>query len=88
MPDKRRILHRCAARSCKSRHDSVRLADVVVQAIVRDEIEPPHVPFIESRDFFFLSTVSASGEPTVSYKGGAPGLVKVARLPDPGLPQL
>lgn len=66
-----------AQRALQSRHDSVKLADVVVKAIVRDEIEPPHVPFIESRDFFFLSTVSASGEPTVSYKGGAPGLVKV-----------
>jgi predicted pyridoxine 5'-phosphate oxidase superfamily flavin-nucleotide-binding protein len=66
-----------AQRQLQARHDSVKLADVVVQAIVRDEIEAPHVPFIESRDFFFLSTVSASGEPTVSYKGGAPGLVKV-----------
>ena len=66
-----------AQRDLQARHDSTRLADVVVQAIVRDEIEDPHVPFIESRDFFFLSTVSASGEPTVSYKGGAPGLVKV-----------
>nr|WP_324288485.1 pyridoxamine 5'-phosphate oxidase family protein [Hoeflea alexandrii] len=66
-----------AQRQLQARHDSVKLADVVVQAIVRDEIEPPHVPFIESRDFFFLSTVSAEGEPTVSYKGGAPGLVRV-----------
>lgn len=66
-----------AQRALQGRHDSVKLADVVVQAIVRDEIEEPHIPFIESRDFFFLSTVSAEGEPTVSYKGGAPGLVKV-----------
>lgn len=64
-------------RALQKRHDSERLADVVVQAIVRDEIEEPHIPFIESRDFFFLATVSADGEPTVSYKGGAPGMVKV-----------
>ncbi len=42
-----------AIRQLQARHDSVKLADVVVQAIVRDEIEAPHVPFIESRDFFF-----------------------------------
>lgn len=66
-----------AERALQKRHDSERLADVVVQAIVRDEIEEPHIPFISSRDFFFLSTVSTKGEPTVSYKGGAPGMVKV-----------
>jgi len=66
-----------AQRTLQREHDSEKLADVVVQAIVRDEIEEPNIPFIESRDFFFLSTVSAEGEPTVSYKGGAPGIVKV-----------
>lgn len=64
-------------RALQAENDSSKLADIVVAAIVRDEIEEPHIPFIESRDFFFLSTVSAEGEPTVSYKGGAPGLVKV-----------
>ena len=64
-------------RKLQKQHDSEALADVVVQAIVRDEIEEPHIPFIESRDFFFLSTVSSEGEPTVSYKGGPVGLVKV-----------
>lgn len=64
-------------RAMQAKGDSSKLADIVFAAVVRDEIEEPHVPFIESRDFFFLSTVSAEGEPTVSYKGGAVGLVKV-----------
>ncbi|MEM6693474.1 MAG: pyridoxamine 5'-phosphate oxidase family protein [Pseudomonadota bacterium] len=64
-------------RDLQTQFDSTKLADVVVAAIVRDEIEEPNIPFIESRDFFFLSTVSAEGEPTVSYKGGPVGLVKV-----------
>ena len=64
-------------RRLQKENDSERLAEVVVQSIVRDEIEPPHIPFIESRDFFFLATVDADGEPTVSYKGGPVGLVKV-----------
>jgi len=33
--------------------------------------------FIESRDMFFLATVDAEGRPTVSYKGGDPGFVRV-----------
>ncbi|MEM9796224.1 MAG: pyridoxamine 5'-phosphate oxidase family protein [Pseudomonadota bacterium] len=53
------------------------LADTVFHAIVADAIGPEHQPVIESRDFFFLSTVDGTGMPTVSYKGGAPGLVKV-----------
>ena len=64
-------------RALQQQFESVKLADTVVAAIVRDEIEEPHVPFIESRDFFFLSTVSVEGEPTVSYKGGPVGLVRV-----------
>ena len=64
-------------RALQADHDSLKLADAVVQAIVRDEIEAPHIPFLESRDFFFLSTVSAEGEPTVSYKGGPVGMVRV-----------
>ena len=32
---------------------------------------------IESRDMFFLSTIDHQGRPTVSYKGGDPGFVRV-----------
>lgn len=53
-----------------------KLAHAVVQAIVRNELEDYHIDYIESRDYFFLSTVTADGEPTVSYKGGPVGFVK------------
>lgn len=33
--------------------------------------------FIEGRDMFFLATVDADGHPNCSYKGGAPGFVRV-----------
>lgn len=62
--------------------DSRGLAERLKQTIVTDEISPDlHQPFIESRDFFFLATVTSEGEPMVSYKGGEPGLVTVL---DPG----
>ena len=41
------------------------------------EIPAEHNAFIESRDMFFLSTIDHPGRPTVSYKGGDPGLVRV-----------
>jgi len=57
--------------------ESRALANAAEEAIVRDELDEMHRGFIESKDFFFLSTVNAEGCPTVSYKGGAPGVVSV-----------
>ncbi|MEM7216848.1 MAG: pyridoxamine 5'-phosphate oxidase family protein [Pseudomonadota bacterium] len=53
------------------------LADALQAAIVVDRLDDAHRAFIESRDFFFLSTVSAASEPTVSHKGGGVGTVRV-----------
>lgn len=64
-------------RKIQNRFDCVRLADAVEQAIVTDELDERHIGFIASRDYFFLSTVNAAGEPTVSYKGGGVGTVKI-----------
>lgn len=64
-------------RELQEKFESRNLADRVEQAIVTDQIEEMHQGFIESRDFFFLSTVNAEGEPTVSYKGGDIGTVTV-----------
>ncbi len=44
---------------------------------VVDFIGPDEKEFIESSRMFFLTTVSHSGQPTVSYKGGQPGFVSV-----------
>lgn len=56
---------------------TVKLADTVERSIVWDAVEGPNKDFIESRDFFLLSTVDEDGRPTVSYKGGAVGLCRV-----------
>jgi predicted pyridoxine 5'-phosphate oxidase superfamily flavin-nucleotide-binding protein len=52
------------------------LADRVREFIVHTDLQPDHRSFIESRDFFFLTTVDHRGYPTVSHKGGSPGFVK------------
>jgi len=66
-----------AQRKLQKQGKHEKLAEVVVHAIVRDELEEIHTDYINSRDYFFLSTVNADGMPTVSYKGGAVGFVKV-----------
>jgi predicted pyridoxine 5'-phosphate oxidase superfamily flavin-nucleotide-binding protein len=68
-------------RALQDRFDSRRLADRLEDLIVRPTLDPGAIAFVESRAFFFLSTVNESGHPTVSHKGGAPGFV---RVPDPG----
>lgn len=64
-------------REFQQKNDSTNLANAAVKSVVTDEIQPEQIAFIGSRDFFFLSTVNADGEPTVSYKGGPVGLVRV-----------
>jgi predicted pyridoxine 5'-phosphate oxidase superfamily flavin-nucleotide-binding protein len=64
-------------RALQQRFDSTQLADRVKDIIVQAEIPDEHKAFIESRDMFFFTTIDHRGFPTCSYKGGAPGFVKV-----------
>ncbi len=64
-------------RALQDAFDARALADTMEAMIVHPTLADDAVEFISSRDFFFLSTVNAQGEPTVSHKGGAPGFVKV-----------
>lgn len=53
------------------------LADRIEMIAMKPEIDEQGKAFIESRDMFFLTTVDHKGRPTVSYKGGTPGFLKV-----------
>ncbi|MDB4103684.1 pyridoxamine 5'-phosphate oxidase family protein, partial [Acidimicrobiales bacterium] len=64
-------------RSLQDQFDSRPLADRLQMAIVVEELDEQHTDFITSRDYFYLATVNAHGEPTVSYKGGGVGVVSV-----------
>ncbi len=66
-----------AQRAMQDQHESRPLADRIEAAIVADELNEQQIQFIASRDFFYLATVNADGEPTVSHKGGDVGQVKV-----------
>lgn len=64
-------------RALQDQHDTRRLADKIEELAVHTELGDMDRAFIESRDMFFLSTVDHQGRPTVSYKGGDPGFVRV-----------
>ena len=64
-------------RELQEAFDSRRLADRLNDMTVHDEITDRDQAFIEARDMMFISTVDANGCPTVSYKGGNVGFVKV-----------
>jgi uncharacterized protein len=65
-------------RTLQQKFDTTRLADRVDKMVVRPQISDDQKAFIETRDMFFLASVDHRGYPTCSYKGGAPGFVRVA----------
>ena len=64
-------------RKLQDKYETRNLADAVESAIVQPEITDHDKTFIESRDMVFLSTVDHLGRPSVSYKGGARGFIRV-----------
>jgi predicted pyridoxine 5'-phosphate oxidase superfamily flavin-nucleotide-binding protein len=61
----------------QDRFDTRRVADRIDELLVSEHIDGNAKAFIESRDMFFLATCDADGNPQCSYKGGAPGFVRV-----------
>ncbi len=70
-----------AQRDFQDQFDTRRLADRVGSIIIHSTVDETARAFIESRDLFWLATVDHEGRPTVSYKGGPQGFVRVL---DPG----
>ena len=66
-----------AARTLQDRFDTRRLADRIVEKLSHTELSDDDRALIEGLDMFFLATVDAEGRPQCSYKGGAPGFVRV-----------
>jgi predicted pyridoxine 5'-phosphate oxidase superfamily flavin-nucleotide-binding protein len=63
-------------RSFQDGRGTRRLADRL-EALAHSEFDANDRAFIESAAMFFLATVDDRGRPTVSYKGGAPGFVRI-----------
>lgn len=63
-------------RALQQRHGTERLADRL-EAMAHPEFDDRDRAFVSEAALFFLSTVDDHGRPTVSYKGGAPGFVRI-----------
>jgi predicted pyridoxine 5'-phosphate oxidase superfamily flavin-nucleotide-binding protein len=63
-------------RAFQDRFDTRRLADRLAES-TSDVISDRFKRFIERRDMFFIATADTEGWPEASYKGGAPGFVRV-----------
>jgi uncharacterized protein len=64
-------------RSLQDRYDTRKLADRIEERLVKDVIADGDKAFIEKLPMFFLATCDEQGRPQCSYKGGAPGFVRV-----------
>jgi predicted pyridoxine 5'-phosphate oxidase superfamily flavin-nucleotide-binding protein len=54
------------------------LADRLDETLRRDRFNDADKAFVEAVPFFFLATADAEGHPDCSFKGGAPGFVRIA----------
>jgi uncharacterized protein len=68
--------YHAAQRDLQDRFDTRRLADRLAEG-TSERISEAHRAFIESREMFLIATADTDGWPEVSYKGGAPGFVRV-----------
>jgi predicted pyridoxine 5'-phosphate oxidase superfamily flavin-nucleotide-binding protein len=66
------------ARALQARFDTEALAAAELQVIVHEALSPSDRAFIGQMEMFWLASVDPQGAPTVSFKGGAPGFVKIA----------
>jgi uncharacterized protein len=64
-------------RRLQDRFDTRRLADRLDEKLGRTAFAAEDREFIGSRAFFFLASADGEGNPDCSYKGGAPGFVRV-----------
>ena len=65
------------SRKLQDQFDTRRLADRLVEKLLRSTFNDEDRNFIERQRMFFLATTDADGFPDCSYKGGDPGFVRV-----------
>jgi hypothetical protein len=73
-------------RRLQDRFETRRLADRLDEKLGRTRFTAEDRAFIESRQLFFLATADADGRPDCSYKGGAPGFVRVTDVNELAFP--
>src|SRR5207244_4694604 len=75
MPDS--VMYHQGNRRLQDQFDSRRIADRLEEKLTRTAFTADDKAFIESAIYFFIATADADGRPDCSFKGGAPGFVRV-----------
>ena len=70
-------MYHAESRKLQDQFDTRRLADRLVETLVRATFTEEDRKFIEGQRMFFLATTDADGFPDCSYKGGDPGFVRI-----------
>jgi predicted pyridoxine 5'-phosphate oxidase superfamily flavin-nucleotide-binding protein len=70
-------LYHSEHRQLQKRFDTVKLATRMENDLVQGDITADDKAFIEGLDMFFLATTDQRGRVNCSYRGGAPGFVRV-----------
>jgi hypothetical protein len=71
------MLYHEGNRAFQDEFDTRRLADRPEEKLSRAAFSDDDKNFIESCSYFFIATADASGRPDCSFKGGAPGFVRI-----------
>jgi predicted pyridoxine 5'-phosphate oxidase superfamily flavin-nucleotide-binding protein len=66
-------------RDLQQHFGSTALADRLVERLRRSEFNDEDCAFVRSLPFFFVATATLDGHPDCSFKGGAPGFVRIVR---------
>jgi hypothetical protein len=71
------IMYHDGNRQLQDAFDSRRISDRLEEKLTRTAFTADDKAFIESAIYFFIATADADGRPDCSFKGGAPGFVRV-----------
>ncbi len=71
------IMYHEGNRRLQDQFDSRRISDRLEEKLTRTAFAADDKAFVESVIYFFLATADAQGRPGCSFKGGAPGFVRV-----------
>jgi uncharacterized protein len=71
------IMFHAGNRCLQDEFASRRIADRLEEKLTRTQFTADDKTFIEGAIYFFLATADADGRPDCSFKGGAPGFVRV-----------
>ena len=80
------VLFHDGNRTLQDEFGSRALADRLEQRLTRTAFTEDDKRFIEGAIYFFLATADANGRPDCSFKGGAPGFVRVSAASELAFP--